>query len=1133
MAHSEFSSTTTRQRRHTTPVMSQQPSTSFSMLVSSSYNFSRAHYPTPASPFASDNDRSWQGELSWQFDPTGWLDNRNLSAALSPWTATDASFSSTANGSRIFRRSANDYDLSRRTDGFHNFINPSYDNSYSGFQPSGRLEVQSSDSRANENFYTSRNHVSGEYKGKPCKPSRLTTITEGTSAGKSGPLAVKDELQSIDYDRIEDVERQFQVDRSNIQNHGIIRGHHGYVNQMGHSFNSDTSDCEVKCVDHVFVLMAVLSAIVMVGAFLETTCWRLVGDRSAHRIRTKYLRAKAHFVHHIFTFINGYAIGFRRSWKVSLAVLAVTSLSMFCGLAYKAIYVGLTLKEEEPYRKAGSIAEKAMSSIRTVIALVAEDYLDAKYVESQEKSGRLGAKVGFAKGAAIGVIYLCDMGIGFLVWLNPCSKGRAFRGLALSLSYFAQFAQGTIAATRVFEVIDRVPEIDPYRNIEFKCVTFAYPARPTVQILQSLDLVVPALVGISEGGKSTLFALIERFYDPIQGLITLDGHDIRTLQVKWLRTHLVGQESVLFVTGILENVMMGKENATEKEAMSACVAAIAHSFISRLPEGYDTQIAVARAMIKDPKVLLLDEPTSALDLKSEASVQKAIDKISKGRTTLVIAHRLGTVRNVSRIYDRRKPQRRGRSRESKNKELSSLRIMEPAATGYACRCNSLPLSLVLGQALKVYFYTDMSRLKRDVLCPSNGPEQADIGLSVSFKLEWRLALLATTVTPFTLGASYLTSSMNVGGKLDNSSYAKASSIAAGAVSNIRTVATFSTQEQIVKSFEQALSEPKRTSVRKSQMLGLALGLSQGAMYGAYTLTLWFGAYLVKQRYTNFGDVYKIFLVLVLSSFAVGQLVGLAPDTSMASTAIPAVLAIINRKRSIGNDHLKGKKIEISKLFDIEFKTVIFAFAYPSRPGVIVLRNFTLKIRGGTMVALVGASGSGKSTVIWMIQRFYGPTQGRVLMEGVDLREVNLKWLRRQTALVSQEPALFAGTIRENIAFGKPKASWAEIEAAAKEAHIHKFISGLPQGYETEVGHSGVQLLGGQKQQIAIARAILMKSKLLLLDEASNALRKVSKRATTVVVAHRLSTIREASVISVVKEGTIAEYGSHDKLMVRT
>jgi ATP-binding cassette subfamily B (MDR/TAP) protein 1 len=257
------------------------------------------------------------------------------------------------------------------------------------------------------------------------------------------------------------------------------------------------------------------------------------------------------------------------------------------------------------------------------------------------------------------------------------------------------------------------------------------------------------------------------------------------------------------------------------------------------------------------------------------------------------------------------------------------------------------------------------------------------------------------------------------------------------------------------------------------------------MYAAYTLILWFGAYLVKEGETSFGDVYKIFLILVLSSFSVGQLAGLAPDTSMAVSAVPAVLDIINRRPLIGNDGRKGRKIERRKPWDIEFKVV--TFAYPSRPEVIVLRNFNLKVKAGSMVALVGASGSGKSTVVWLVQRFYDPDQGKVIMGGIDLREIDVKWLRRQIALVGQEPALFAGSLRENIAFGNPNASWAEIEDAAREAYINKFISGLPQGYETQVGESGVQLSGGQKQRIAIARAILKKSRVLLLDEASSAL----------------------------------------------
>lgn len=635
---------------------------------------------------------------------------------------------------------------------------------------------------------------------------------------------------------------------------------------------------------------------------------------------------------------------------------------------------------------------------------------------------------------------------------------------------------------------------------------------------------------------------------------------------------------------------------------------------TQLSGGQKQRIALARAMIKDPRILLLDEPTSALDPESESVVQQAIDKISMGRTTIVIAHRLQTVRNAHtivvlesgsvieigdhhRLIDQGgayfnliklaseslpKPNstqsedtRSGKiefmydgsvhgvsnySNHSKSMkgEAPQLEVDEEERKGtkprqiqlsdiWQLQRPELPslllgfllgmlagailsiFPLVLGQALQTYFHDEPSKIKRDVgslslillglgfgclismvgqqgFCGLAGTKltkrvrdllfrsilkqepgwfdfdenstgvlvsrlsvdsvsfrsvlgdrfsvllmglsSAIVGLGVSFLLQWRLTLLAVALTPFTLGASYLSLIINIGPKLDNNSYAKASNIAAGAVSNIRTVSSFSAQDKLVVSFDRALCEPKKKSTKRSLILGSALGFSQGAMYCAYTLTLLYGAYLVKEGKTSFGEVYKIFLILVLSSFSVGQLAGLAPDTSMAASAVPAVFGIINRRPLIGGDHEKGRKIDRSKSFDIELKMV--TFAYPSRPQVIVLRDFCLKVKGGSMVALVGGSGSGKSTVIWLVQRFYDPNRGQVMMGGVDLREINVKWLRRQMALVGQEPALFAGSLRENIAFGNPNATWSEIEEAAKAAYIHKFISGLPQGYETQV-----------------------------------------------------------------------------------
>ena len=203
----------------------------------------------------------------------------------------------------------------------------------------------------------------------------------------------------------------------------------------------------------------------------------------------------------------------------------------------------------------------------------------------------------------------------------------------------------------------------------------------------------------------------------------------------------------------------------------------------------------------------------------------------------------------------------------------------------------------------------------------------------------------------------------------------------------------------------------------------------------------------------------------------------------------------------------------------------------------------LAIQSGKTVALVGESGSGKSTAISLLQRFYDPDAGQILIDGVDIQKYQLRWLRQQMGLVSQEPALFNDTIRANIAYGKKgEATEAEIIAAAEAANAHKFISSLLQGYDTLVGERGIQLSGGQKQRVAIARAIVKDPKILLLDEATSALDAESERVvqdaldrvmvnrTTIVIAHRLSTIRDADVIAVVKNGVITEKGKHETLI---
>ncbi|KAI5990430.1 multidrug resistance protein 4, partial [Pisolithus albus] len=222
------------------------------------------------------------------------------------------------------------------------------------------------------------------------------------------------------------------------------------------------------------------------------------------------------------------------------------------------------------------------------------------------------------------------------------------------------------------------------------------------------------------------------------------------------------------------------------------------------------------------------------------------------------------------------------------------------------------------------------------------------------------------------------------------------------------------------------------------------------------------------------------------------------------------------------------------------------FHYPTRPTVPVLRGLNLTVAPGAYVALVGASGCGKSTVIQLIERFYDPKFGRVLLDGQPIDEYNVQEYRKQIALVSQEPTLYAGTIRFNILLGATKpaseVTQEEIEAVCRDANILDFIRSLPKGFDTEVGNKGSQLSGGQKQRIAIARALLRRPKVLLLDEATSALDSTSERVvqealdraargrTTIAIAHRLSTIQNADCIYFVKDGRVREAGTHDELL---
>jgi len=373
-------------------------------------------------------------------------------------------------------------------------------------------------------------------------------------------------------------------------------------------------------------------------------------------------------------------------------------------------------------------------------------------------------------------------------------------------------------------------------------------------------------------------------------------------------------------------------------------------------------------------------------------------------------------------------------------------------------------------------------------------------------------------------------------------HAKTSMIAGEGVSNIRTVAAFNAQDKILSLFCGELRVPQAHSLRRSQVSGALFGLSQLSLYASEALILWFGAHLVRARASTFSKVIKVFVVLVITANSVAETVSLAPEIVRGGESIRSVFAILNSRTRIDPDDPDAEPVEAVR-GDIDLRHV--DFAYPTRPDVMVFKDFSLRIRAGQSQALVGASGSGKSTVIALIERFYDPLAGKVMLDGKDIRRLNLRSLRRRIGLVQQEPVLFAASILENIAYGREDgATEEEVVEAAKAANVHGFVSALPDGYRTPVGERGVQLSGGQKQRIAIARAVLKDPAVLLLDEATSALdaesecvlqealERIMKGRTAVLVAHRLSTIRGVDSIAVVQDGRVVEQGTHGDLVSR-
>ncbi|XP_051140936.1 ABC transporter B family member 15-like isoform X1 [Andrographis paniculata] len=410
---------------------------------------------------------------------------------------------------------------------------------------------------------------------------------------------------------------------------------------------------------------------------------------------------------------------------------------------------------------------------------------------------------------------------------------------------------------------------------------------------------------------------------------------------------------------------------------------------------------------------------------------------------------------------------------------------------------------------------------------------------VAFILLWRLAIVGFPFTVFLVipGLMYGRTLMNIARKIRDE-YNKAGAIVEQALSSIRTVYSFAGESKTIASYSAALQGTVDLGLRQGLAKGLAIG-SNSVVFAIWAFLSYYGSRMIMYHGAQGGTVFAVGAAIALGGLSLGVCLSHLKHFAEASAAAERIKEITERVPKIDSESMEGELLQ-TVYGEVEFKHV--KFAYPSRRESIIFEDFNLKIPAGKTLALVGGSGSGKSTVIALLQRFYDPLGGKILLDGVAIDKLQLKWLRSQMGLVSQEPVLFATTIKENILFGKEDASMEEVIEAAKAANAHNFITQLPQCYDTQVGERGVQISGGQKQRIAIARAIIKAPKILLLDEATSALDSESERVvqealdkaavgrTTVVVAHRLSTICNADLIAVVHNGHVQESGSHDELM---
>ncbi|KAL7902887.1 multidrug resistance-type transporter protein [Trichoderma sp. SZMC 28014] len=1075
------------------------------------------------------------------------------------------------------------------------------------------------------------------------------------------------------------------------------------------------------------------------------------------------------------TIIAALVVAFHANWILSFVVISVVAFIILTVSILMPFTAKASSQMVQADSNASSIASDALAGVRMIAACGAENRIAQKYSVFVNDMRRHGNKMTPLIALQFALTFFAVFGcFGLAFWFGTklYLEGHldnfgtitvvllSMTMIVFSLERVATpllaLSKASAAARQFLNVIDapqpnqgqlKSPEVNPKEDIILKQVTFAYPGRPHIKILDGLDLQIEAgkttaIVGPSGSGKSTIVGLIEQWYSLSEstsptpgehvgaikssGTVSIGDHTLDEVDSKWWRSQigLVQQEPFLFNGTIYTNVANGLigtqwESISEEQkrelVTQACKEAFADEFINKLPMGYETpvgdggtklsggqrqRIAIARAIIRQPNILIFDEATSAIDVRGEKVVQAALDRAAQSRTTITIAHRLSTVQKADRIVvlrqgrvvesgthesllaipdgtysnlvhaqnislgDESKENGMEKSSEEdvetaiisqKDKpeltieDVSSLSIQQHSRsfwksfgrllyeskdshylmilififtasagatgpvqallfahvidvskyTGSKLRSESefwsgmfgvlaagagisyfgsLSTSLRNGLIIrskyqKEYFESSlwqrMSFFDQEdhsqgaiVARVASDPQRLDellgasmasvyiavfsiVGsVSIAFAFGWKLAVVACCVVlPISIVASFFRFKYELQfERMNNEVFAESSKFASESIAAFRTVSAFTLEESICRRFKILCRNHMAAAFKKARWATFLVGLSDSATIPCQALLLYYGGRLLANGELTVLKFFVSFMVALNAGEAAGQSLSYGPSAAQVTTASNRILDMRESRfqDEVGvNEEIPesdgGVKIELQNIH----------FKYPTRD-VPVFEGLSLTIEKGQFAALVGASGCGKTSIISLLERFYDPTDGKILYNGKDIAELSVKAYRRQLSLVAQESSLFHGSIKENILLGVDPSTVSDeqLHQACRDASIHDFIVSLPEGLSTAVGSRGISLSGGQKQRISIARALIRNPKILLLDEATSsldpeneklvqeALERASKGRTMVVVAHKLSTVRNADVIFVFGDGKILEKGSHSELLER-